>query len=164
MARAGPFKENFRLFALHHLCTTGGPGLRLAAGARVHGGLSGMAVLSTPHPEWGCGYCCSSRAAPGILLFAALCPQAARKALPCLASRPPGSVDERHSSHLWRLKCSVGRPGDVEASSQAPHSLLVDGGSLVSTLLLAFLQALASSDTVLGQPGWECPGPVLKDA
>lgn len=43
-------------------------------------------------------------------------------------------------------------------------SLLVDGGSLVSTLSLASLQAQASSDTVPGQPGWECPGPVLKDA
>lgn len=99
LARADPFKENFPAFALHHLRAIGGPGLRLVAGDRVCEGLSGMAVLSTPHPEWGCSYYCSSRAAQGLWLFAALCPQAARKALPCLASRPPGSVDERYCSH-----------------------------------------------------------------
>ena len=51
------------------------------------------------------------------------------------------------------------RTGVVLGGSQ-----VVDGGSLVSTLSLASLQAQASSDTVPGQPGWECPGPVLKDA
>ena len=116
-ARADPFKDNFPPFGLHHLRAFGGPGLRLAAGDWVCEGLSGMAVLSTLHPEWGCGYYCFSRAAQGLLLFAALCPQATRKALPCLASRPPGSVDERYCSHLWWLECSVCKLGDVETSS-----------------------------------------------
>ena len=59
LARADPFKENFPAFALHHLRAIGGPGLRLVAGDRVCEGLSGMAVLSTSHPKWGCSYYCS---------------------------------------------------------------------------------------------------------
>ena len=106
-----------------------------------------------PPPEWGCGYYCSSRPAQGTLLFAALCPGATHKALPCLASRLPGSVDERHCSHLRRLECSLCKPGDVETNASASQSLMMNGGSLESTLSLASLKGQASSEMVLGQLG-----------
>lgn len=98
------FTGVFALHDLHDLQATGRSGLVLQLSLQLGTGCRGSLGPGCS-PKRACGSLCATRTAQGTLLFAALCPGASRKAVPCLAERPRMASHERLRSCARQRGC-----------------------------------------------------------
>lgn len=160
LARADPFKENFPCFCsssppCHWRASSSG----LWLGDRYVRGFQALSVLSTPTPEWGCSYYCSSRAAQGLWLFAALCPQAARSFT--LSGQQATAVWMKGTVHTysdWNALSVTRRCGDqLISTSQSVGGWWVPGVNLTGFLPgTGFFWTQLSQDSLGGSVQTQC--------